>query len=326
MAVHGWGLNTCGELGPLPAARGREKVLVPRRLAAAAGPVVGVGCGGHWTLLLTADGAVVSLGRGQHGRLGGGEAEDRAAPGPVHLPERAMAVAAGARHGAALGESGAVYQWGHARAVGAAAHLAAPRRVEGLGPVRAVAAGGGLTLALAEDGAVYSWGAGPLGRQGKANQAWGQVAGLPPAVAVSAGALHCAAITETGDAWVWGAAAGWGARGVQAEPAPLQGPGGRVAGVSCSLGEHHPHTLLLGEDGGVLACGDGYKGKLGLGAGGGGPVPPTPVPGLDGVVAVVAGGIHSAALDRQGNVWTWGCGSDGRLGHPEAEGHRYLFK
>ena len=41
---------------------------------------------------------------------------------------------------------------------------------------------------------------------------------------------------------------------------------------------------------------------------------------------VVAGGIHSAAVDGSGRVWTWGCGSDGRLGHPGAEGHRYLFR
>lgn len=27
-----------------------------------------------------------------------------------------------------------------------------------------------------------------------------------------------------------------------------------------------------------------------------------------------------------GSLFTWGCGSDGRLGHPEVEGHRYLFK
>ena len=43
------------------------------------------------------------------------------------------------------------------------------------------------------------------------------------------------------------------------------------------------------------------------------------------IKAVSAGGIHSSAVSKTGNVFTWGCGSDGRLGHPEAEGHRYLF-
>ena len=40
---------------------------------------------------------------------------------------------------------------------------------------------------------------------------------------------------------------------------------------------------------------------------------------------VCSGGIHSMAL-CDGKVFTWGCGSDGRLGHPECEGHRYLYK
>ena len=35
---------------------------------------------------------------------------------------------------------------------------------------------------------------------------------------------------------------------------------------------------------------------------------------------------QNLADPREGAVWTWGCGSDGRLGHPEAEGHRYLYR
>lgn len=44
------------------------------------------------------------------------------------------------------------------------------------------------------------------------------------------------------------------------------------------------------------------------------------------MIEVECGGIHSAAVTREGSVYTWGCGSDGRLGHPEAKGHRYLFR
>ena len=95
----------------------------------------------------------------------------------------------------------------------------------------------------------------------------------------------------------------------------------KVEMVSCSVGEHHPHTLILTVRGSVYSCGDGYKGKLGVGD-----LEwryePCIVEGLENVVQVAAGGIHSAALDREGKVFTWGCGSDGRLGHPGAEGHR----
>ncbi|CAF4797739.1 unnamed protein product [Rotaria socialis] len=41
---------------------------------------------------------------------------------------------------------------------------------------------------------------------------------------------------------------------------------------------------------------------------------------------IASGGIHSSALSNDGRAFTWGCGSDGRLGHAEAQGHRYLYK
>ena len=44
------------------------------------------------------------------------------------------------------------------------------------------------------------------------------------------------------------------------------------------------------------------------------------------VKKVVSGGIHSALLTTDGELYTFGCGSDGRLGHPEYEGYVYLYK
>ncbi len=42
--------------------------------------------------------------------------------------------------------------------------------------------------------------------------------------------------------------------------------------------------------------------------------------------AIHCGGIHTAVLDINGGIWTFGCGSDGRLGHPESDNHTYLYK
>jgi regulator of chromosome condensation len=41
---------------------------------------------------------------------------------------------------------------------------------------------------------------------------------------------------------------------------------------------------------------------------------------------VICGGIHSAILNENGELFTFGCGSNGRIGHPEFKGHKYLYK
>ena len=98
---------------------------------------------------------------------------------------------------------------------------------------------------------------------------------------------------------------------------------------SCSPGEHHRHMLACTETGTVYSWGDGNKGKLGNGTQNSVEWP-TPIDQQhflgQRVVKVVAGGLHSLALTENGLVFSWGCGSDGRLGHKEAIGHRYLYK
>lgn len=110
-----------------------------------------------------------------------------------------------------------------------------------------------------------------------------------------------------------------------------------VVQVSCSKGEKHNHTMCVCSNGQAFAWGDQYKGQLGT-------LPvgtdwsheikkmqsqPAPIVGLpEGtqVRKVMCGGIHSALLTMDGLLYTWGCGSDGRLGHPEYEGYVYLYK
>ena len=74
------------------------------------------------------------------------------------------------------------------------------------------------------------------------------------------------------------------------------------------------HTLMLAEDGKVWALGANNYGQLGNGAFGGESLEPRKVAGLDGIVAVLAGGSHSVALKNDGTVWTWGYNGSGQLG------------
>jgi alpha-tubulin suppressor-like RCC1 family protein len=74
------------------------------------------------------------------------------------------------------------------------------------------------------------------------------------------------------------------------------------------------HTLTLTEDGKVWALGENNYGQLGNGTFGGESLEPKMINGLDGVIAVLAGGHHSVALKKDGTVWTWGYNGSGQLG------------
>ena len=98
--------------------------------------------------------------------------------------------------------------------------------------------------------------------------------------------------------------------------------------ISCSRGQFHAHVLLLTEQGCIYAMGSNYKAKLGVDKEQlfTGEWTLIELTRLCPFKSIAAGGIHSSALAMDGRVFTWGCGSDGRLGHVEARGHRYLYK
>lgn len=81
------------------------------------------------------------------------------------------------------------------------------------------------------------------------------------------------------------------------------------------------HTLLLTSTGRVLSFGTGQYGALGHGYSGGKQLPdilrPQYIEAFSGVriVCVAAGEIHSAAVSADGDVYTWGDGFCGQLGH-----------
>ncbi|KAL5201645.1 hypothetical protein ABZP36_035999 [Zizania latifolia] len=91
-------------------------------------------------------------------------------------------------------------------------------------------------------------------------------------------------------------------------PAAAETAGVEV-GISCVLF----HSALL-VDGGAWVWGKGDGGRLGLGDESSAFVP-RPNPNLSDLRILALGGIHSAALTASGDVFTWGYGGFGALGH-----------
>jgi len=92
-----------------------------------------------------------------------------------------------------------------------------------------------------------------------------------------------------------------------------------VREISCG----HHHTLILGGDGAVYACGLKEYGALGFGGTEGVVDSPTKVDLPDGEEATfktVAAGTHlSFAVTDKGSMYSWGCGTNNALGHGDEE-------
>ena len=107
------------------------------------------------------------------------------------------------------------------------------------------------------------------------------------------------------------------------QPAPLPGLEAVAAGRrAVDVAGGFSFGLVLLEDGTVIGHGFNDRFQLGLGDRSLRPTP-TPIPMFDvfavPITQIACGQQHSAALDRDGDLFTWGFGAFGQLGHG---GHR----
>jgi alpha-tubulin suppressor-like RCC1 family protein len=262
---------------------------------------VQVACGFAYTAAVTLEGRLFTWGAGENGRLGLGDVEDRHSPArvvglsdhPVHE------VFAGSVHTCVLTRSGDVFSFGKFEYTGhgelGGDDVLLPRRLDAFGTSTvtqiSVGPGGYHTIALTSDRQVFTWGHNRVGQLGYSNSdvvprngEGAHFLPTPKAVAAMAG-LNVRHVV-----------AGWG------------------------------HSAALTASGAVLICGRNFRGQLGLGDPAAFPVNErdhpfqahfVPVGSLGGkqVVQVACGGEHSAALTSDGEVFTFGNGSKGQLGH-----------
>ena len=151
-------------------------------------------------------------------------------------------------------------------------------------------------------------------------------------MAASCGAEHTAAVLEDGRLLVWGSGR-YGQLGLSDGPtvlAPSWLAGGqcescrgqpRAGGVQAGMlwaaaGDEHTGFLTEAHD--LYMCGSGAFGQLGAGDRNDRPAPTLLSKALfagAAVEMVACGAFHTAALARDGGVWTWGRGASGQLGH-----------
>eukprot|EP00899_Mesostigma_viride_P019612 jgi/Mesvir1/27652/Mv07379-RA.3 len=180
----------------------------------------------------------------------------------------------------------------------------------------------GLPPSWGEDGTgAFTWGAGKYAPSPDL-QFIDMVGTRNKITGLSFGRCHKVAMCDNGNCWSWlyghdfsnkKGQLGHGDNSVSRKPQILESLLSYcVRSVACGS----DHTLVSTAEGYVFSWGDGGEGRLGHGneedkwA-------PTQVMALEGqdIVQVAAGDQFSAALTREGGIYTWGCGDEGRLGH-----------
>ncbi|RLN86543.1 hypothetical protein BBJ28_00001485 [Nothophytophthora sp. Chile5] len=275
---------------------------------------------------------VYSWGRGEDGQLGLGDTSDQHRPVPIDaLQERRIVqIACGSGHTVVLTEEGEVYTWGRGDD-GRLGHgdngwKFVPRLVEELRGknVRQVTCGSYHTAAVTVAGELYTWGGGMYGKLGHGNETGHSTPFLVETLKglqvrqVACGSRHTVVLLENKDVYTWGdkenGVSGHGdTEGHQYLPCPVEELRGKsiVQISACGF-----HTAALSEFGEVFTFGEGKFGRLGHNSERNQAVARF-VDALAGkrVKQVACGGFHTAAVTETGEVYTWGGGEHGQLGH-----------
>ena len=332
-SLYMWGNNNYGQLGDGTTTSRTSPIKIMDN-------VVSASVGDRHSAAVTADGSLYTWGYNYYGQLGNKTITNSSVP--VKIMSNVKTVSLGNLYSAAITKDGSLYTWGYSEngeiGTGSTAYTnSTPTKI--MENVIQVELGVNHSAAITEDGSLYTWGYNFYGQLGNGTTV---MESRPVRVArnvqsVSLGSGHTTAVTKDGGLYTWGynyyGQLGDDNNNNCSTPVKIMS---NVA--SCAAG--YNHTLILKKDGTLYACGQNGSRQLGnettenknvpMQVLGYGNVPLLTVNGLKygiqasnrdynftstgEIVQIAAGGNSSAAVTKDGTLYTWGSNGNGQLG------------
>mmetsp|Transcript_18428 Transcript_18428/g.33190 ORF Transcript_18428/g.33190 Transcript_18428/m.33190 type:complete len:631 (-) Transcript_18428:2760-4652(-) len=311
LELYSWGVDTCGQLG-LPESGQAHPV---PRMCDIKLPIRNVACGEDYSLLLTTQGQVFSLGSNTDGRLGLGDKAIRYKTTPTLVKALAdldiVQISCGWGHSAALTAEGRVCTWGNgasgALGTGAIESEWKPVQMKVPGKVVQVDCGARHT-GIVLPGELYMCGSGDSGQlgTGRRNRVITpiKITIETSVTAVACGIFHTLVLTKQGRVLAMGGNTfgqlGIGNKQVSLVPVEVKALKNIVQVDCCHF------SAAVSDRGTLYVWGTGVFGEF---------LTPRTVTNIPSAVKrVKVGSCFAAALDAQSKLWTWGSNSSGELG------------
>ncbi|XP_057496040.1 ultraviolet-B receptor UVR8-like isoform X2 [Actinidia eriantha] len=330
--VCSWGRGEDGQLGHADA----KDRLSPTQLSALDDhEIVSVTCGAdHTTAFSESCMQVYSWGWGDFGRLGHGNSSDLFTPQPIKALQglRIKQIACGDSHCLTVTMEGEVQSWGRNQngqlGLGTTEDSPVPQKIDAFQGicVKMVAAGAEHTAAVTEDGQLYGWGWGRYGNLGlgdrKDRLVPEKVSSIEAEkmVLVACGWRHTISVSSSGGLYTYG----WSKYGQLGHgdfedhliPHRLEALHGNF--ISQISGGWR-HTMALTSDGKLYGWGWNKFGQVGVGDNVDHCSPvQVRFPHEQKAVQISCGWRHTLAVTERHNVFSWGRGTNGQLGHGES--------
>ncbi|KAA8531144.1 hypothetical protein F0562_005853 [Nyssa sinensis] len=330
--VCSWGRGEDGQLGHGDA----EDRFSPTQLSALDGhEILSVTSGADHTIAYSESRMqAYSWGWGDFGRLGHGNSSDLFTPQPIRALHglQIKQIACGDSHCLAVTITGEVQSWGRNQngqlGLGTTEDSLVPQQIaafQGVS-VKMVAAGAEHTAAVTEDGELYGWGWGRYGNLGLGDrndrfvpQKVSNVDG-EKMVMVACGWRHTISVSSSGGLYTYG----WSKYGqlghgdFEDHLIPRKLEALRESFISQISGGWR-HTMALTSDGKLFGWGWNKFGQVGVGDNVDHCSPvQVRFPHDQKVVQISCGWRHTLAVTERNNVFSWGRGTNGQLGHGES--------